>query len=247
MEELPVLWKKLYKMQAKNVTCKGGIYTENDFSSEGFCLPKEKFAIWKEYLCLKQGNKMEQEAKDLLNRLEAAGELNAESLMRFHQEFMQMLYQMEKEEGGKQVASIFASEEAMGLYRDGMKSLDGILSLIHYIAENYKKNEENNDIVDKIRHYILNNLEKNITKEDITKIVHLNSDYITRLFKKETGMSVKSYIIQQKMLAARKLLQNTSCPISHIAIRLGYTNFSHFAATYKKQFGILPTEEKRIN
>lgn len=82
-------------------------------------------------------------------------------------------------------------------------------------------------------------------REDITKQVHLNADYVNRLFKKETGMSVKSYIIQQKMLEARDLLKNTSLPISHIAVRLGYSNFSHFSSSYKKKFGITPLEEKR--
>ena len=47
-------------------------------------------------------------------------------------------------------------------------------------------------------------------KEDIAGQIHLNSDYITRIFRKETGMSIKSYIIQQKMLAARQFLKFSS-------------------------------------
>ena len=52
---------------------------------------------------------------------------------------------------------------------------------------------------------------------------------------------------QQKMLAARQFLQTTDLPVSHIAVRLGYSNFSHFSSAYKKQFGITPNEEKRMS
>lgn len=245
---LPDVWKELRKMQARNVTCKAGVFTINDLSADKQSIPVERVMLWKEYLCLKQGNQMEQEATALLHNMAECGELNAESLMRFYQEFMQMLYQTEHEEGGVRVVTLFTTEESMELYRNGMKSLEGMLALIHYIAIAYlQTEEEQNEIVEKIKRYIINNLERNITKEEITKIVHLNTDYVTRLFKKETGMSIKSYIIQQKMLAAQNLLQNTAFSISHIAVRLGYSNFSHFAATYKKQFGLLPTEEKRKN
>lgn len=69
--------------------------------------------------------------------------------------------------------------------------------------------------------------------------------YITRVFKKETGYSIKSYIIREKMLMARQLLQTTSLSVGSVAMQLGYNNFSHFSAAYKKEFGISPGEEIR--
>ena len=93
--------------------------------------------------------------------------------------------------------------------------------------------------------FIQEHVYSDIRKDDITNLVHLNSDYVTRIFKKETGYSIKSYIIHEKMLAAKQLLQTTSLSVGSVAMQLGYNNFSHFSAAYKKEFGISPGEEKR--
>lgn len=65
-----------------------------------------------------------------------------------------------------------------------------------------------------------------------------------RLFKKETGMNLKDYIIQQKMQEAQSLLCTTNLPISLIAAKVGYTNFGHFSTSYKKFYHKTPQEER---
>lgn len=247
MEFLPATWEELMKRKEHNVACKAGIFTSNESTSENNSISFEQIKFWKEYLCINRSSKMEDKAREFLKQMLNKGILDAGTLMRFYQEFMQMLYQAEREEGGKQVSSLFDTEESMELYRNGMKSLDSMLALIHHITLAYNQQDEDDqkETVETIKSYINNHLNRNVKKDEIIGIVHLNTDYVTRLFKKETGMSIKSYIIQQKMLTARDLLQNTSFLVSYIAIRLGYSNFSHFAATYKKQFGISPSEEIR--
>ena len=56
-----------------------------------------------------------------------------------------------------------------------------------------------------------------LRREELADAVHLNPDYMARLFKKETGMNLKDYIIQQKMQEAQSLLCTTNLPISLIA------------------------------
>ena len=73
----------------------------------------------------------------------------------------------------------------------------------------------------------------------------MNPDYLSRLFKNEKGISLKEYIIQQKMQSAQVLLRTTSLPVSIIASKLGYDNFSHFSQAYRKKMGISPTDERK--
>lgn len=68
-------------------------------------------------------------------------------------------------------------------------------------------------------------------------MVHLNGDYLTRMMKKETGYSLKEYVIRRKMETARTLLRTTMLPVGFIAARLGYSNFSHFPIPTKKSWG----------
>ncbi len=245
---LPELYRKLVKRKESNVTGKSGIFSSGLPEMESQIAFGKEMRQWKVWLGTGQPEKMERAAEGLLSELAGMGRLDAGTLLEFYQEFMQMLYGASREMNGKNMSELFHTAEELELYRNGMKSLDQMNRLIRHVASAYSPVEmdtSQKEITELIKRYINSHLGENIMKEDIAGQIHLNSDYITRIFKKETGISVKSYIIQQKMLAARQLLQDTDLPISHIAVKLGYSNFSHFSSTYKKQFGITPNEEKR--
>ena len=67
-------------------------------------------------------------------------------------------------------------------------------------------------------------------------------NYLAARFKEETGQSVKDYITEQKIEAARLLLRNSTLDISEISERLNFTNPSYFSAIFKKRMGHTPTE-----
>lgn len=101
------------------------------------------------------------------------------------------------------------------------------------------------ETVDKIKEYIHYHLDQDIRREDIAAYVYMNPSYVSRMFKKAEGIALKDYIIQEKMSFARELLKNLELPVSLIALKTGYSNFSHFSQVYKKVYGISPTEERR--
>ncbi len=242
-------YRELIKQKENNVACRSGIFRDRILAEEEIAFG-EDMKQWKVWMASGQSEKMSRAAESRLTGLAAEEKLDGGILLNFYQEFMQMLYAVGSQVNGKSISELFRTDEEMELYRNGMKSLEQMLSLIRHVAAVYSQTERESsqkEIVESIQKYINSHLGEAIMKEDIAVQVHLNSDYITRIFRKETGMSIKSYIIQQKMLAARQFLQTTDLPVSHIAVRLGYSNFSHFSSAYKKQFGITPNEEKRMS
>lgn len=97
-------------------------------------------------------------------------------------------------------------------------------------------------IVSKIEEIIRQNLDKPITCEEIARQVFLNSEYLSRMFKKKTGKNLSNYIIELKMEEAKKQLETTEKSISSISIELGYGNFSHFSKCFRKVCGASPQE-----
>ena len=97
-------------------------------------------------------------------------------------------------------------------------------------------------IVTKIEEIIRQNLDKPITCEEIAKQVFLNSEYLSRLFRKKTGKKLSNYIIELKMEEAKKQLRTTTKAISAISMELGYGNFSHFSKCFRKICGVSPQE-----
>lgn len=103
---------------------------------------------------------------------------------------------------------------------------------------------ESSALIEKVKSFIDNHL-KEVTRESIAAHVYLNSAYLSRLFKKETGQSLVDYIIQAKINRAKMMLTESNIRISDICEELGYDNFSHFGKIFKKSAGITPQEYRK--
>ncbi|MDY3918429.1 MAG: response regulator [Candidatus Limivivens sp.] len=135
-----------------------------------------------------------------------------------------------------------AWEELLIQKNENVSMKKGVFLLSDRMGEDTKR--ENETIVQFVMEYVRFHLSDELRRDELADAVHLNADYLTRLFKQETGISLKQYIITEKMKEARQMLQTTSLPISLIAAKLGYSNFSHFSSTYKKYYDISPGDER---
>ncbi|ANE46406.1 AraC family transcriptional regulator [Paenibacillus swuensis] len=99
---------------------------------------------------------------------------------------------------------------------------------------------ESDGIIHKAVQYIQDHIEEDISREDVAASVRLNPAYLSRLFKRETEQSLIDFMIETRMNRAKELLNSTEQTVSTIALQLGYSNFSHFAKMFKKQFGVNP-------
>lgn len=136
--------------------------------------------------------------------------------------------------------------ERYDVYRDAKSSLESLMKLVHLCSKQLGGQEprQERDVVEEVIHYINANLEREIQRQDLADHVYLNPDYLNRLFKKQTGKTLKEFVIEHKMNEARKMLQVTRLPVSIIAAKVGYDNFSHFSYAYKKVMGCSPLESR---
>ena len=93
--------------------------------------------------------------------------------------------------------------------------------------------------------YVEDHMNQPLSIADIATHFFLNPDYLSRMFKNETGLPLKEYIISRKMESARTLLRTTQLPVNVIASKLGYDNYSYFSQVYRKMMGISPKDERK--
>jgi len=93
---------------------------------------------------------------------------------------------------------------------------------------------QDESVIQRLRAYIADHLSENISREMLADYVHLNPAYLSRLFKKETGMSITDYLLNERMRIAKELIVSSTIPIFEIAQKLGYYNFSYFSKMFKK-------------
>lgn len=86
------------------------------------------------------------------------------------------------------------------------------------------------------------NLSSDLTVKKIATEVGLSPDYLTRLFKKDLGIPVITYINQKRIYRSLKLLNTTDLSIEEIGDLIGLNNTSYFSTLFKKEIGISPKQ-----
>ncbi|WP_217591682.1 response regulator [Cohnella sp. GbtcB17] len=106
--------------------------------------------------------------------------------------------------------------------------------------------EQNNQIVEKAMAYIQQNFaQKGLTLHEVAQRNHVSPNYLSYLFKKNTGFNLWEYVIKLRMEESKRLLQQTDLRRYEIAERVGYESPEHFSKIFKKFYGISPSELKK--
>ena len=100
-----------------------------------------------------------------------------------------------------------------------------VLLAIKYIEDNYYSNELSIN-------YISNKLE-------------VTSSYLSKLLKKETGLSFIDYLTKIRIEKAMYIMEDPAVKIYDVAELVGYSNQHYFCRAFKKVVGVSPTEYKR--
>lgn len=72
--------------------------------------------------------------------------------------------------------------------------------------------------------------------EALSELFHLSKSRLTHLFKEQTGISIRSFLLQMKLYKTY-LYCNQGTSLTQAAVRAGFDSLSHFSATNKKMFG----------
>lgn len=92
----------------------------------------------------------------------------------------------------------------------------------------------------KILKEIDQNFKMSLTLDSLATEYGVSKFYLSREFKKYTGITVNEYIITARISFTKELLKYSSQPISEIAFAAGMNNVSHFINLFKAREGITP-------
>lgn len=245
-----VAYEAVLRKQKENVSSRPGIFTgekENETHDSRNSLFAVNVNRWMKSLQEGYFDPVRDEIIRYLDDSARKGLVTKEFLTGFHYTYMTDYVEVLKAKGIER-GRIFDAVAAE-VYNGAIESLDGLKRFVEYTISCLKEEGETEQVPENViflvRKYISDHIENDIKRPEIAEIVHLNEDYLTRLFKKETGIQLKEYIIREKMLVAQEMIRTTMLPISFIAAKIGYCNYSHFSKIYKKVLGAAPTDERK--
>lgn len=88
--------------------------------------------------------------------------------------------------------------------------------------------------------FITKNFNKNITLKDVADEVFLSQNYLSELFKKETGEGFYEFLSNYRIKRAKELLVTTNLKIYEVAESVGYNDSITFGRAFKKIAGVTP-------
>lgn len=96
-----------------------------------------------------------------------------------------------------------------------------------------------------VMNYLNHHFAEDISVNSIAAALFLNRDYISHVFKDETGYSVMAYVISLRINWAKLLLAETDRSITDIAMECGYTDFTYFSKQFKKHTNMSPSKFRK--
>lgn len=90
--------------------------------------------------------------------------------------------------------------------------------------------------------FIKHNYSKNISVKGIAAMLGIERSYLSRLFKTYKNKSTQNYIIDYRMLEAKRLFEENDMNVSQVCTAVGYTNIYCFSRIFKSRVGVPPKE-----
>ncbi len=139
--------------------------------------------------------------------------------------------------------SVFSQSHLSPLYHSTEKAVN-LLNYILFEIQDTLSMESNNEAVSAVIKYIDANLSSPVSLTRIAEHVHLSREYVSHIFKRETGKTVIEYANERKMLIAKDLILEGKLSLGQIALTLGFSNYSYFSKVFKKHFNTSPIHFK---
>lgn len=123
--------------------------------------------------------------------------------------------------------------------------LDATKQIAKMAAISPEKNSKLNPAF--ILQYIALHYMENLYLDQMAEVAGTSPKYFSNYFKKTFGVNYVEYLNKVRLSHARELLKETALSIAEIGDRTGYLNSSTFTTTFKKYYGISPSEFRKQN
>lgn len=250
MEEFQTVLQEMLGYVQRNVALENHVFDlANEFSTnydtENLQIPLDRF---KELLLTDQPEALKNEIGLFLLHMKMNGQGTRDSLTSFYYSFLQGCFAT-MEDRNPEALTLFRTQVIATSPEEACASFYALQSWAGQTVDQYRNcmavavNDENT--VAEIKRYIKEHLAEDLNRKDLADRVYLTPDYLSHLFKKETGYSLTNYIIHERIEKAKVLLSKKDMSIRDIASACGFDNVSYFSRQFRSMTGMTPREYRK--
>lgn len=102
---------------------------------------------------------------------------------------------------------------------------------------------DSGQIVEEVIAYIVQHiLERDLNVENIASCFHFHPVYLNRIFKKQKEISIRQFIVNERMRIAAQLLKEKRYTVNEVAEKVGYAHYTNFYNMFKKTYKVSPAQ-----
>lgn len=127
-----------------------------------------------------------------------------------------------------------------------------LMLLLGYIARNASRSNSSGSaslpsikFTEELMNFVINNCHKDISLQDLADHFGYNANYISTLFKKNSGVTFKNFLVLQRVKNAEYMLATTDKSIIEIADTCGFNDSNYFSTIFKNIHGMSPREYRK--
>ena len=118
-----------------------------------------------------------------------------------------------------------------------------ILTLINLVFREIDGDCGDVKMISKVTSYILDHYQcEHLSIHSIAKRMYLTPNYLSQLFKNETGKTIHQYITEVRIDQAKQYLKDSTIKLNQISKSVGYGDAKYFAKVFEKAAGMKPKE-----
>ncbi len=157
-------------------------------------------------------------------------------------------------EGGVSPAVAYRISDFYIQKSDSCKDIAQLLEYRNHAVEDLttrvlkkKENRSTSNYVERCKDYVKKHYREKIYLEEIAEVLGISNSYLSRLFKRETGIHFQDYINQVRVEHAANLLLYSEEKISRIAEYVNFPSQSYLGKIFKKYKHISPRKYRETN
>ena len=110
-----------------------------------------------------------------------------------------------------------------------------------YVPVRYRTQEALGTVLDELRDHVRRHLARPWTLSELAALAHASPRTLQRQFTARTGMSMSRWLIDERLTAARELLESTTLTVEQVAQRVGFSSADLLRKHFATRFGIPPS------
>jgi len=124
---------------------------------------------------------------------------------------------------------------------DGMLGIEEMLTVLRRkLSAVMLGRARRREILD-LQIYICEHFDEKLTRSSLAAMVFLSENHLSRIFRRETGMSIPEFVRKVRLQQAMYMLRDSDKTIQEIASQTGFLNKVYFREIFKKEYGKAPS------